>query len=132
MCSGNSFLMVFFFTTNFLITTATPKIRRLLVILLPITLPSTISALPLARAFIEIANSGALVPKATIVNPINTLDTLKLVAVDDAPSTKISAPFIKNINPNNNNKIGINIFSPVPFSLSFFRRICIKKMFIFF
>ena len=82
-----------------------PRISKMLVILLPITFPKTISELPLARALIETANSGALVPKATIVNPMSILGTLKFKAVEEAPSTKISAPLIRKIKPSINNKI---------------------------
>ena len=105
MCNGNSFFIVFLFTVRFLIITATPKIRRLFVMLLPTTFPNTISELPSDKAFREIANSGALVPKATIVSPIKTFDTLKLVAVDEEPSIKISAPLIKRIKPIINSNI---------------------------
>ena len=78
--------------------------------LLPMTFPNTISVDPLDSACSDTANSGALVPKATMVSPIKTLDTLKFWAVDEAPSTKISAPFIKNIKPNiNRNICNINI-----------------------
>ena len=57
----------------------------------------------------EIASSGALVPNAIIVNPITNLDTFKFLAVDDAPSTNISAPLINTINPTNNIIICKNI-----------------------
>ena len=97
--SGSSFLVVSFFTVKGYTILATPKINKALKILLPITLPKTISPLPASIDFIDTANSGALVPKATIVSPIKTLDTLKLFAKEEAPSTKISAPFIKIINP---------------------------------
>ena len=49
------------------------------------------------------ASSGALVPKATMVNPISIFDILKFPATADAPSTKISAPLIRMINPIINN-----------------------------
>ena len=55
--------------------------------------------LPDMRELTETANSGALVPKATIVRPINSLDTLKFVAAEEAPSTRRSAPLIKNTKP---------------------------------
>ena len=82
------------------------------------TLPSTISLLPEANACIDTANSGALVPNATIVNPINIFDTLKFSAVFDAPSTKISAPLIKSTNPSTKSAMLINIsmFIFFPFS----------------
>jgi len=53
----------------------------------------------------EIANSGADVPKATIVNPITVVGILKFFAKDEAPSTKKSAHFISIINPTTDNKM---------------------------
>ena len=103
MHRGNSFLTVFCFTAIGYINAPVPIIKRLLLMLLPITFPKTISEAPFDSAWIETANSGALVPKATIVRPINILDTLKFCAVDDAPSTKISAPFIRKTKPIINN-----------------------------
>lgn len=96
---GNSFLTVSSFTFIGLITAAIPKIKSIFKILLPITLPRTISVFPLASALIDTANSGALVPKATIVSPISIFGTLKFWAIDDEPSTNISEPLIKNIKP---------------------------------
>ena len=65
----------------------------------PMTLPRTISVEPEARAFIETASSGAEVPKAIIVRPIKVFETLKFEAVEEAPSTKRSAPLIKRTKP---------------------------------
>lgn len=67
--------------------------------LLPITLPSNISVEPLMRELIETANSGALVPNATMVRPIRSLETLKLAAMDEAPETSQSAPLIRIMKP---------------------------------
>lgn len=50
-------------------------------------------------AVILTAASGALVPKATIVNPIIKGEILKNLAIDEAPETKVSAPFINSITP---------------------------------
>ena len=50
-------------------------------------------------AVILTAASGALVPKATIVNPIIKGEILKNLAIDEALETKVSAPFINSINP---------------------------------
>ena len=102
---GNSFLTVLFLILTGCMTAATPSIKRELVIQLPRTLPNTISVLPDANALIETANSGAEVPNATIVNPIRIFEILKFCAVDAAPSTNMSAPFIKNTKPKTNNKI---------------------------
>ena len=62
--------------------------------------------------FIETANSGALVPKATIVRAINIFDTLKFSAKDEAASTNKSAPLTKTINPTTNINICIAIIFP--------------------
>jgi len=39
------------------------------------------------------------VPKATIVSPITKFDILYFLAIEEAPSTKKSAPLIKHIKP---------------------------------
>ena len=80
-------------------TAAIPIRRRTLITLLPITLPSRMSVLPLISDEKETASSGAPVPKATIVRPIRSLLTLKLEAIDDAPSTSQSAPLIRKTKP---------------------------------
>ena len=76
-----------------------PINNRTLIILLPMTLPIKMSVLPLIKDENETANSGAPVPKATIVRPISNLLTLKLEATDEAPSTSQSAPLISKIKP---------------------------------
>ena len=53
------------------------------------------SLLPFMAAVILTANSGALVPKATMVSPITNAGILSFFATDEAPSTKKSAPLIK-------------------------------------
>ena len=58
-----------------------------------------ISLLPDRPAVMLTAASGALVPIATIVNPIIIEGTLNFFAIDEAPSTNISAPFISNTKP---------------------------------
>ena len=102
---GNSFFTVLFFTFNGWNKDDTPSINNILRILLPITFPSTISPLFDNRDLTLTANSGSLVPNATIVNPISILDTLKFSAILLAPSTKISAPFISTIKPTINKSI---------------------------
>ena len=96
---GSSFLTVSLLTLIGQMSAPTPISSSTLIILLPITLPSSMSVEPEARELMETASSGALVPKATIVRPIKVLLTLKLVAMDDAPSTSQSAPLIKIIKP---------------------------------
>jgi hypothetical protein len=44
-------------------------------------------------------SSGAEVPMATTVKPITISETLNLLARDEAPSTRKSAPFMSNANP---------------------------------
>ena len=91
---------------------AIPINNNILIILLPMTLPTRISVLPLMMDENDTANSGAPVPKATIVSPMRSLLTLKLDAADDAPSTNQSAPLIKMIKPIISNAI-CNIISIV-------------------
>ena len=81
------------------ITAAMPISSSTLMMLLPITLPTKISVLPLMSEEKETASSGAPVPKATMVRPINSLLTLKLEATEDAPSTNQSAPLISKTKP---------------------------------
>ena len=67
--------------------------------LLPMTLPSNISVLPLMRAEMETANSGAPVPKATMVRPTSCLLILQCEAIEEAPETSQSAPLIRRAKP---------------------------------
>lgn len=90
-----------------------PIRRRTLIILLPITLPRSMSEEPEASEEMETASSGALVPKATMVRPIKVLLTLKFVATEEEPSTSQSAPLIKSINP----IISITICNAISISL---------------
>jgi hypothetical protein len=96
---GISFLITSFDILNGFIKTAKPKIKSIFPILLPITLPNSISVLPDKWELNDIANSGADVPKATMVKPITVVDIPKLFAKDEAPSTKISAHFISSMKP---------------------------------
>ena len=61
-------------------------------LLLPIMLPKTISDKPSYDATEFTTNSGAEVPKATIVNPITRSETLYFLAKDEAPFTSQFAP----------------------------------------
>ena len=76
--------------------------------LLPTTLPMAMSALPSNEDITLTTSSGALVPKATIVNPITREEMLKRRAILDAPSVSQSAPFTININPIINNDANFN------------------------
>jgi hypothetical protein len=77
----------------------TPITRRILKIFEPTTLPTAISLEFLRAAFILTAVSGELVPKATIVSPTRIEGTLKILAMEDEPSTKKSAPLMSKTNP---------------------------------
>ena len=76
-----------------------PRIKKTLEILLPSTLPMAISVLPLALATILTNSSGVEVPKATTVRPMTRSEMLNLLAIEEAPSTRKSAPLINRTNP---------------------------------
>ena len=97
--SGSSLEIVSFLIFIGKIRAPMPISSRMLVILLPMTLPSSISVVPLMSEEMETASSGAPVPKAIMVSPINIFDTLKCEAAEEAPSINQSAPFIKMMNP---------------------------------
>ena len=61
--------------------------------------PKTISENPLNEAIELTTNSGADVPKATIVNPITKSEMLFFLANEEAPSTSQFAPKIKLVKP---------------------------------
>ena len=86
----------------------TPTTIRRLKILEPITLLNAISLLPESPAEMLTAASGALVPMATMVKPIITDGTFSSFAVEEAPSTKKSAPFISKMKPTINRTYIIN------------------------
>ena len=90
---------VSFLTLMGRMTAAIPMRSNTLIMLLPITLPTRISVLPLMSEEKETASSGAPVPKATMVRPMRSLLTLKLEATEDAPSTSQSAPLISKVKP---------------------------------
>ena len=62
-----------------------PRIKRILKVLLPITLPRAMSRSPLIVAATEAATSGRLVPTATMVNPMINSETPRLRAISVAP-----------------------------------------------
>ena len=76
-----------------------PMTTRRLKILEPTTFPMAMSLLPFMAAVTLTASSGALVPNATIVSPIMREGMCSLLAIQDAPSTKISAPFTSSKKP---------------------------------
>ena len=66
--------------------------NKTLKMLLPTTLPMAKSGLPLRQASTETANSGALVPKATMVSPITSGEIRTAAASFEAPRTNNSPP----------------------------------------
>ena len=97
--SGSSLLTVLFLMRIGLIIAAMPINNSILMMLLPITLPSSMSVLLVARAEIETANSGAPVPIATMVRPMSCFETLKCEAMDEAPETSQSVPLMRKTKP---------------------------------
>ena len=106
---GSSFLTVSLLTLIGQNSAPIPISSKTLIMLLPMTLPSNMSVEPDANELIDTASSGALVPNATMVRPIKVLETLKLVAMDEAPSTSQSAPLIRITKPIINSIICDNI-----------------------
>ena len=97
--SGSSLATVVRLTVMGRMSAAMPISSRMFMILLPMTLPRSISVVPFNSEEIETANSGAPVPKAMIVRPIRSLLTLKCEAVETAPSISQSAPLMRTIKP---------------------------------
>jgi hypothetical protein len=54
---------------------------------------------PLILEMMFTNNSGLDVPNATTVRPITKSETLNLLAIEEAPATRKSAPFISKMNP---------------------------------
>jgi len=77
----------------------TPKMKRILKILDPITLPSAMSVFPFRALASDTTSSGAEVPKETMVSPITIGAMRSLVARLDDPSTRKFAPLIRIISP---------------------------------
>ena len=84
-----------------LIAAATPSTKRILKILEPMTLPSAISTSSFLEATMEVTSSGRLVPMAMIVSPISVWLSPRLDAIEDAPSTTKSPPYLIAIIPPN-------------------------------
>ncbi len=107
--SGSSLVTVSLLMRIGCIRAAIPMSSKIFKMLLPMTLPRSISVVPLIRDEIETASSGAPVPKATMVSPIRSLLTLKCEAVEEAPSISQSAPLIRIAKPIISNTICKNI-----------------------
>ena len=69
-----------------------PRISNKLYIFDPIIFPTIMLDLPFLAAVIDVAISGKDVPRAIIVKPINESETLRIIEMDIAESTVISAP----------------------------------------
>ena len=76
-----------------------PRTTRRLKIFDPTTLLRASSLEWLRAAVVLTANSGALVPNATIVRPMTSSETLNFFAREALPSTNMSAPFTRAANP---------------------------------
>ena len=108
MHRGISFCNVFRVTAIGANSAVQPTIISVLKILLPTTLPMAISALPFRAEDTLTVNSGADVPKATIVSPITILGMRKRLATDAAPSV---SPFAL-VNAENCSETGVEIIAP--------------------
>ena len=86
---------------------AIPRIRRMFDMFEPIAFPIARSGLPLRTARMLTRSSGAEVPKAIIVSPITSVDMLNFLAIEDAPSTRRSAPLSNAINPTTKSAYGM-------------------------
>ncbi len=80
----------------------------------PMIFPNTISSFsPEDPEIIFTTNSGAEVPIATTVSPMAMSDTLYLLAREEAPFTKKSAPLISITKPTMMSKKGTTIFEVI-------------------
>lgn len=92
MTNGISLLMVPSPTLMGSTAAVHPIIIKALKVLLPTTLPIAISALPFKAESTLITNSGADVPKATMVRPITKSEIRKRLATAAEPSVRPFAP----------------------------------------
>ena len=96
---GISLLIILFLILMGFIIELIPITKKIFAIHEPIILPNEISGLFCKAAPNDIANSGAEVPKATIINEIIIDEIPIFAAVFDVPSTNTSEPFHRNIIP---------------------------------
>ena len=99
MESGISLVIVSLFTMIGVIRAHIPTTNIRLKIFEPTTLLTASSLLCARDAVTLTAVSGRDVPIATIVSPMIMDGTFSLCAILELPSTKKSAPFIRNTNP---------------------------------
>ena len=90
-----------------------PKTKAILAILEPMALPIASPGASSRAAIVETSISGAEVPKATIVRPINRGDMPRWLAVAEAPSTKRSALQISRIKPIKTAAMAISIVTSI-------------------
>ncbi len=114
---GMSLLRMSGLTLNAEIAAQTPTTISMLKIFDPTMLLTAMSLFPEIAAVILTEASGALVPIATMVSPITALGTRRILARDEPPSTKKSAPLIKNANPMMSKRYSIK--SPFPVRTSY-------------
>ena len=117
--NGNSLFNIDCFTLMLAKRAVTPKTIKRLNVFEPSTLLTAIALEPFAEANELTASSGSDVPTATIVSPTTIDGTFNLLATATLPSTKKSAPLIRNKNPTNNNRISnitfiFNFLSLIP------------------
>ena len=88
-----------------------PKISKIFAILDPIIFPvmASVAGTIFVAANRVITSSGADVPNATIVKPINTGDKLNFLAIASADSIILSALYKRRDNPINSMQKFINI-----------------------
>lgn len=80
----------------------THRISRILEMFDQMIFPIVIPVMPLRLEEILTRSSGAEVPNQTIVSPMIIFDMLAFFARDEAHSIRISAPFIRQMNPSIN------------------------------
>ena len=102
-------LLIFLATTNVQRIIPAHKIRAKFAILLPIIFAKASCVCPWNADCIFTNNSGAEVPKATIVSPINISESLYFFANPLAQSIKKSDHFKSKINHNKRSRIGMSI-----------------------
>ena len=86
-------------TTSGAISALRPRMPSTLKMLLPTTLPTAMSVVPVSAAPTDTASSGALVPKATIVSPTTSGEMPNEIARREAPRTRRSAPTVRITRP---------------------------------
>ena len=106
---GTSWRMICECTISGVITALMPRMNSTLKTLLPTTLPTAMSVLPLRTAPTETATSGELVPNATIVRPTTRGEMPSESAILEAPRTSDSAPAIKPASPSRKNNAWVSM-----------------------